>query len=214
MKKAITIVLALALVATGATVAGAAAKKKKKPKPVVTTLYMHGEQPLGEIDAAEWIANGTSTADVLQMDPTAPTGSQPKSQQWGYAAFNTNCSGLPLFPTWVGNLQGTIVGDAKLTIHSISAPGSITARIWTDTPVFSCNDAYIPPAAEVQVTPPPGSGSFEVVFEGLNLKAQANVMIELLGTTTQGRVLYDSTSADTNLEFSCVPARGTTCTPE
>ncbi len=208
MKKRLAVLAIAAIANTLLAVPAAAAKK-----PVKTTLYLHGAYPAGEMDAAQWVAEGFGTTGVMQMDPNEPSGGQPKSQQWGYAAFNTQCSGLPLFPTWVGNLTGQIVGDATLTLHSISAPGSITARIWVDTPIFSCNDAYIPPAQEVSATVPAGQGSFEVVFEKLKLKAASSVMIEVLGPTTMGRVLYDSTTTPSNLAFNCIPKKGKSCVP-
>ncbi len=204
-------VLCLVLVASMATVSEA----KPKAKPVKTTLYMHGNYPVGEVDGADWLANATPP---MAMDPNEPTDAQPKSMTFFNPALNDQCSGLPLgFATWVGPLAGTITGDAKLTAHFVSAPGTIKARIWVDTPVFSCNDAFIPPAAEVDVTLPAGPGSVEIVFPKLKLKGTYNIMIELLAYSGAdykgqvGRVLYDSTSYATSLEFMCTPAKGNSC---
>lgn len=209
MKKLLFVALSAALVG-GALAAPASGAKAK---PVKTSLYLHGAYPAGEGDGADWIANSTPP---MSMDPTEPSAAEPKSMGYSGAAFNDQCSGLPLvFPTWVGNLQGTIVGDAHLKAHFVAAPATITARIWVDTPVFSCNESFVPPAQEVQVEIPAGHNEVDIVFKGLRLKATANVMIELLSQSpaAQGRVLYDSADMASVLQFKCIPARGKSCTP-
>ncbi|MDQ3878431.1 MAG: hypothetical protein M3290_08815, partial [Actinomycetota bacterium] len=130
-------------------------------------------------------------------------------------ALNDECTGLPTaFPTFSGKLTGTIVGDAHLTAYFLSAPATLKARLWVDTPVFSCNDAYIAPAAEVDVDVPPGQNSVDITFPKLNLTATQSILIEVLapsGTDYKGqvgRLLYDSTNAATSLKFNCIPAAG------
>ncbi|MDQ3957670.1 MAG: hypothetical protein M3273_05035 [Actinomycetota bacterium] len=219
MKKFVIVGLAAGLVA--ASLAGPAVAKKK-PKPVPVTMYMHGAQPLGEIDGAQWAADGFGAKSYTTLDTTEPSGAQPKSQFYGNPALNDQCSGLPLgFPTFTGDFAGTIVGDAKLTIHTAGAPGKIIARIWGDVGAFTaCNDAYIPPTSEIEVDVPAGQGEVEAVFPGLNLKASTMILIEILtpsGTDAAGRpvgrLLYDSTATPSRIEFSCIPASGTACTP-
>jgi hypothetical protein len=180
-------------------------------KPVKTSLYLHGYSPFGELDGADWFANGSPP---MAMDKKKPSASEPKSMRLGTPGLNTSCTGLPLgFPTWVGELSGTIVGDAKLTLHTASTPSNVTARIWVDTPVFSCNDAYIEPAAEVMAAVPAGHGHFHLVFPKLRLKAESSVMIELIGTGvhSNGRVLYDTPDLASVLQFKCIPATGSSC---
>ncbi|HVF53324.1 MAG TPA: hypothetical protein VNC78_06910 [Actinomycetota bacterium] len=218
MKRSLaTVICTLMVLTCVASPALAAKKKKPAAKPVATTLYMHGNYPAGEVDGVDWLAN---SVPPMSMDTTPGSEPFPRSMTIFNPLLNDQCSGIPLaFPTWVGNITGTIVGDAKITAHFLSAPGTITARIWVDTPVMSCNDAYIPPASEVDFALPSGQGSVEIVFPNLKLTAQANVMIEILsysGTGYKGqvgRVLYDSASAETKLEFSCIPASGTSCAP-
>jgi hypothetical protein len=219
MKKIITLALVTGLVVGSLAVSADAAKKKKKKKPkaVKTTMYMHGYSQVGEQDGAEWLANSLqgAAAAVMQMDGTKPGDGTPKSMNVNNPALNTQCAGLPAgFPTWQGNVAGKITGDIKLSGHFASAPGQkVTGRIWADTAIFSCNDGYVEPAAEVTVDVPAGQGTAEIVFEDMKLKPKMQLMVEIIGgsATTASRVLYDSTTAETKLEFSCVPAKGKTC---
>jgi hypothetical protein len=219
--------LALLLVATLAFgIAGGSAaakkKKKKKAKPVETTLYMHGPSQFGEVDGVEWFAGGGAGMSPLTLDTNEPGAGQPKSMNYFSPPFNDQCTGLPLaFPTFNGDVTGTIVGDATLKLNFLSAPATgVLARIWADVPPFSaCNDAYIEPASEVAFDIPAGRNEVEVVFEDLNLKSQSFVLIEVLAMSgadwrgQTGRLLYDSADAASSFTFNCLPAKGTSCTP-
>ena len=219
MKRLLMVALMLGLVTTSLAAPSLAAKKKKA-KPVATVLYAHGVNQLGEADGVQWVADGAGTPPTT-LDAVEPAGPAPKSMTIANPGLNDQCAGIPLaFPTFQGDFSGTIVGDAKLFATFASAPGTIKARLWTDTPVFSCNDAYIEPASEVDVELPAGQGEVEIVFPGLNLTGASTIMIEILalsGTDYKGqvgRLLYDHSSALTRLEFNCVPAAGAkTCTP-
>lgn len=220
MKKLLTLALVLGLLGAAVGSPAVAAKKKKK-KPVQTTLYMHGQAPFGEIDGAQWTADGFGPQSPMTLDAEEPTDPAPKSMNYFSPALNDQCTGLPLaFPTFTGPLAGTIVGDAKMTLHFASAPATIKARIWADVGAFSqCNDNYIEPASEVDVEVPAGSNAVEVEFKKLKLKSTSFIMIEILalsGTDYRGqvgRLLYDSSSAPTSITFGCVPAKGKSCTP-
>lgn len=195
MKRSIALLCATVLAGALLAVPVEAGAKAKK-----VTLYLHGVHPLGEMDGADWLANGTPP---MQMTKDEPTEQFPRSMTFGTPGLNSQCSGLPLgFPTWVGSLSGKITGDATLTIHSVSTAQIITARLWVNTPVFSCNDAYIPPNSEVTAEVPAGQNEIEIKFPKLRLKAEGLIMIELLGTP-RGRVLYDSPSAASALTFNC-----------
>ncbi len=183
-------------------------------KPVKTTLYLHGVDAAGELDGVNWYANGAPGTSPMKMDGTEPAAGPPKSMRYATPGLNTQCTGLPLgFPTWEGNINGTIVGDATLSLHFVSNPSRITARLWTDTPVFSCNEAYVAPASEVIVDVPAGQSVVDVVFPKLKLKSSFNVLIEILGAgvSGQGRVLYDSSDYASALTFKCIPASGSRC---
>lgn len=203
MKRTVVVFLALGLVF------GAIATAEAKPKPVKTTLYMHGVYQFGEVDGIEWLVSGTPP---MQMDTTEPTESQPRSMFTGNPVLNRSCTGLPTgFPTWEATgVSGTVVGDAKLVVHLASPPTKLTARLWIDTPMFSCNDAYIEPLSEVVVDIPAGQNEVEIVFPGLKKKATFNMIVEILGSGVgqASRVFYDSPDMATSLEFSCVPAKG------
>jgi len=207
MRKLVAL-LALSALALGITAPGAGARARK---PVKTSMYLHGFSPLGEVDGIDWLANGTPP---MQMDGQKPEASEPKSMRLGTPGLNTSCTGLPAgFPTWTGTISGKIVGDAKLTLHTLATPQNLTARLWVDVPVFSCNEAYIQPASEVIVQVPAGHGEFDVVFPKLKLKATSSILIELIGSGvhSNGRVLYDSTDMTSVLSFKCIPSKGKTC---
>lgn len=220
MKRYLVIAVVLGLVAGSLAGPATAAKKKKKAaKPVATTMYMHGENPLGELDGVQWFNDGAGSRSTMTLDGEEPSGST-KSMNFFAPVLNDQCTGLPLaFPTFDGDMVGTIKGDAKMFLNFASAPGEIVARIWADVPVFSCNDGYIEPDSEVLVDVPAGSNEVEVVFEDLDLKVNAWVLVEVLalsGTDYRGqvgRLLYDSPDAPSRLEFKCIPASGTSCLP-
>lgn len=213
MKRSIGVGLIVALVIAALGVPGAAAKKKKKKKAkaVATTLYLHGDAPIGEgAQAALNIAEGL----IMSLDTEEPTDAVPKSYHFNNPVGNDQCSGnSSFFPTWVGDLSGTIVGDAKWHAHFVSPPSRVIARIWTDVPISSCNDAYIEPAREVEVELPPGHNEVEIVFEDLKLRARSTIMLELLqrAVTQHGRVLYDAVDHNSRIKFKCIPASGKRC---
>lgn len=212
MKKLLTLALTAALIG-GAIVSPAAAGKKKKAKPVKTTLYMHGDLPVG--DMAEWI-EGLSGGSHQKMDTTEPAAGPPKSHSYSLPIGNPECTGNELFPSWEGTVNGKIVGDMKLYANTLALPSTVTARVWVDVPFGSCTsetagvDDFVDPIAEQEVEVPAGSNEVEIVFKKLKVTAKMNVIVELHTNTptNQGRVLYDSSEFPTRLEFKCIPAKG------
>lgn len=222
MKKVLATALILGLVAT-ALAAPAFAGKKKKAKPVATTLYFHGTAPAGEVEIPDIVSGLYRT-----MDTTEPTDPAPKSVALvaagagGNGTPNTQCSGSPLFPVWVGHVDGKIVGDIKVSLSAVSAPASVDVRVWGSVPgPTACTsqgvEGYVPPDAEVRVDLPAGPGEIEAVLKGVNFPAASRLMIQItpvLDGPTAARVLYDSSSFVSQMEFSCIPIKGAkTCTP-
>jgi hypothetical protein len=205
MKKLVTILLCLGLTA------GVAATASAGKKPVKTTLYLHGDSPVGEgAQGAMYLSDGT----VMKLNGDAPTDPVPKSYNFTNPVGNEQCAGNELFfPTWVGTMQGRITGDATWTLHFVSPPSSVIARIWVDVPSGACNEAYVEPAQEVIVEIPAGHNEVDVVFKKLNLKAEGLIMLELLqqDPAAQGRVLYDGADFASAITFQCVPASGSSC---
>lgn len=221
MKRPVAIA-AVVLLVTASFSSTALAAKKQAPTPVATTLYAHGPSQFGEIDGIQWVANTFPTTSPLTLDAEEPSGSIPKSQSIATPAINSQCTGTPIAnPVFEGPLQGKITGDLKVTAHFLSAPGTITARLWTDIPIFQCNDAYSQPDGVAEVTLPSGRGEAVFEFPGLNLPAKSMITIQILAEDVvngyegqTGRLLYDSTDAPTRLEFDCIPAGGTSCVPK
>ncbi|HEX2295533.1 MAG TPA: hypothetical protein VHN37_09520, partial [Actinomycetota bacterium] len=129
MRKRLTKALIPALAALLAAGAMAVPAGAKKSRGVVTTLFMHGDSVIGEMDSSPQIA------DVpLRMDPNLPTGTEPKSHAItnGIVTPNHKCAGNTLFPVFVGDVQGRIVGDVTVSLQYLSTPGQVDIRIWTD----------------------------------------------------------------------------------
>lgn len=178
------------------------------PEPVAVKLYLHGDAPVGDgIQGAMNVASGTE----MKLDANAPIDSVPKSFSFNHPFGNDVCSGNAVFfPTWVGDVEGKIVGDATWTVHVASPGAQVKARIWGGVKLGPCNEAYIPPAQEVTVDVPQGSSTVDIVFKNLNLNTQGTVMLELLqrDPTMQGRVLYDAVDYASAIRFDCVPLFG------
>ncbi len=214
MKKAIAVALSLGLLA-GALAVPAQAGKKKKAKPVETTLFMHGDVPVG--DMLEWI-EGATGGSHNKMDTNEPAAGPPKSHSYTlFPIGNTQCTGNELFPSWEGTVAGTIVGDMKLYANTLAPPSKVIARVWVDVPFGSCtssvsgSDNFVEPIAEQEVDVPAGANELEIVFEKLKVPARMNLIVQLHQKDepqNQGRVLYDSSDFPTRVVFDCIPPKG------
>ena len=222
MKKLITVILTFGLVAGALAIAPAHAKKKKKA-PVATTLYFHGGQYVGETEIPDGV-NGL----YRTMNTEEPTDPAPKSVELvaagaaGNGTPNPTCAGNPLFPVWVGEVDGQIVGDVKVSLDAVSLPATkVDVRVWGIVPGLGACDSgatmgYVDPGGEVRVDVPPGPGTIEALIKGVNFPAEGRLMVQftpVLEGVTASRMLYDSTTTISQIEFSCVPSSGTSCTP-
>ena len=215
MKKILVTAVVLALVA-GALSATASAGKKKKAKPVPVTMFFHGTETLGEIDAVNNLSAG---GQVLPMDTTEPTATPSKSFPIIdlIATPNEACSGSSILPSWAGNMSGRVTGDVTVTFNTIGSAGTVDIELFADAGPLSCNDTYIDPAAETTIDLPPGSGTVEAVIEGVDFEVIGRLVVmvnhKMLDAPAMGRVLYDSPTDDARIEFTCTPAAGATaCT--
>jgi hypothetical protein len=214
------IALAAALVvASLAADAGA----KKRVRPVNTRLYLHGTSPADEMDYGA-LADAYPT-----MDPKKPAAGAPKSKQiMNYLVGpNDQCAGNNLFPVWIGETKGTIVGKMKLTFTAVSTPGKVDVRVWPDVASLLCDQEtlgandYPKPAAEVTVNLPPGGGTVKAVTKKVRFRATRSLMVQITPATGPAagmldpfvaRVVYDSPEFASSLQFKCIPARGRSCT--
>jgi hypothetical protein len=214
----VALVLSLTVASFAASTAAAAKKKKKKAAPVATTLYLHGTETFGEQESYTLVSDA-----YLPMDTKKASGSSTKSKQLTNYVLgpNTDCAGITLFPVWTGPLVGRVVGDVKVTFHTISTPGaSVDVRIWPDVNSLLCNQEtlgvadYPDPAGSATVELPPGPGEVVAEIKGVDFKATSNLMLQItpmIDVPFFGRVLYDSDSAPSKIELSCIPAKGKTC---
>ncbi|MGH2807465.1 MAG: hypothetical protein ACRDKT_09325 [Actinomycetota bacterium] len=222
MRRTIGVLVMLGLVVGALGAPPAVAKRKKKKKPVPVTLYFHGTEPLGEMQLEAGLAGS-----YPEMNATEPADPAPKSMALvaagagGNGTPNPQCAGSPLFPLWQGDVSGTIVGDVKASLDVVSLPATkVDVRLWGIVPPFGACDsqgteAYLDPAAEVRVDVPPGAGTIEAVFKNVRFVAEGKLLIQytpILEGVTGARVLYDSTSTTSQIEFTCIPASGTSCT--
>lgn len=213
MRRVISILLVSGLM-FGA-VASAEAAKKKKPVPV--TFYFHGTETIGEIDLVNNFAVGYS-----KMDPTEPSEPAPRSRPFttwtGDPQMWNDCAGSFLLPVWTGALSGKVVGDMKVTLHTLSAPKEVTIQVWPDLATQTCgsNDLgegdYPVPAAEATATLPAGPGETEIVLKDVKFQASSMLMLQILPHgPLPGRVLYDASDYSSRVEFSCIPKSGKSC---
>lgn len=226
MRRSLILVLVLGLVASFMSVGAVA--KKKKAKAVKTTLYFHGGSPIGESESMG------AVADVpLPMSPEKPSGAEPKSKQIvnGVVTPNGQCANNNLFTNWSGQVSGTIKGDVKVTFNAISSPGQVVVRVWPDIMALMCDSAtsgssdYPDPAGETIVDLPNGTGEVTAVLKNVKAKAIGSLLVQISPVSIEtpadkdvfppsfARVLYDSPDFASRIEFTCVPARGKSCTP-
>jgi hypothetical protein len=67
------------------------------------------------------------------MDPKKPAGPPKSKQITNYLVGpNDQCAGNNLFPVWIGDVKGTVVGKMKLTFTAVSTPGKVDVRVWPD----------------------------------------------------------------------------------
>lgn len=206
--------LLLAPVLTGSATAAA-------PRKVATKLYFHSPDALGEISSIFWVAS-TFGEDPLTMDTVKPTAKDSKSMSYeGYV--NDQCTGVPFYPTFVGKLDGTIDSPLTVDLHSLSLPGTYTANLWVDTPVFQCNLQNEAPASSVTFDLPAGQSELKVTIPRPLLRhrsAHRQITIMVFAPTAPtyrgqvGRLYYDSAAQPSSLSFSCLPRAGSRrCTP-
>ena len=207
-RKLVIMAVLTALVASMAAVpAEAAKKKKKKAKPVATTLFLDGTSNFGEEDQ---LGNGT----YLKLQAEEGSGEKSMMIPNYVGGPNTNCAGNSLMPVFIGQTAGTVVGEMKVTFAAAAPPAQkVEVRVWPDLAAQACNEAYVPPAGSVIVDLPAGEGTVEATIENLNFTAIGGLMIQitpvLAAPPGYSRAFYGT--ADTKIEFSCIPASGSSC---
>jgi hypothetical protein len=217
-KPAATVLAAALVVASLAADAGA----KKRARPVNTKLYLHGTSPVDEMDY------GALGDAYPSMDPKKPAGPPKSKQITNYVVGpNERCAGNNLFPVWIGDVSGTIVGKMKLTFTTASTPGQVDVRVWPDVASLLCDQEtlgahdYPKPAAEVRITLPPGGGTVKAITKKVRFKATQSLMVQLTPATAPvggvlgpfvARVVYDSPEFASSLQFKCIPRKGKSCT--
>lgn len=206
-RKIITVCLTAGLVA-GMLVLPAEAKKKKA-KPVASTLFLEGTSTVGEED------QNLTTGAYLKLQNAEGSGEKSMGLFNAVATPNTNCGGNSLMPVFVGPVSGQIVGDMKVSFNAMGTPGNVEIRVWPDLAAQACNEAYVEPAASVEVALPAGEGLVEAVLEDVNFAPSSVMMLQitpvLAAPGNYNRVFYGT--ADSKIEFTCIPSSGKTCTP-
>lgn len=176
------------------------------------TFYLHGTQQVGELEM-------TNIGERMTMDTTAPTATSSKSRMvTNYLVGpNSKCSGSWLFPSWDGAVAGTIQGEVRVVLNTLSHPdAALTVDLFADAS-GGCNDAYVPPVATQTVDLAAGQAKTEVIFKRVNFTAfgGVTVMVRPAATLTspdQTRLFYDSVTQDSRVELQCLPPEGkTTC---
>lgn len=209
-KRIITLGLVLGLIAGAMAVPAAAKKKKPKPvAPVATTLFMDGVSQFGESDQ---IGDGT----YLKLQAAEGGGEKSMMIPNYTGGPNTDCAGNSLMPVFTGPVAGHVVGDMKITFPAMSTPtAKVEIRVWPDVAAQACDADYIEPAGSVIVDLPAGQGNVEAVIPALDFTSSGILMVQLtavLGAPSYARAFYGT--ADSKVEFSCIPATGAaSCLP-
>jgi hypothetical protein len=216
--KRVFISAATLLVAVGLITGPAGAAKKAKAQNV--KLYFHGTEQVGEVD----LVNNLTNASYLPMDATEPDAPAPRSINavtWaGDPQMWNDCAGMFTLPVWKGFVAGTISGDMKLTLHTVSAPRQVEVEVWPDVSAQTCasNDVaegnYPKPVATTVADIPAGPGVTEIVMKGVKFKAAGSMIVQITPIGPGGpRILYDAADYASSLEFKCAPTQGKSCTP-
>lgn len=224
MKKLVTLGAMVCVV--GALLSPPAAAKKKAA-PVVTSLYLHGTEPAGELEAFVPVVH----ENLLTMDATPSTSDEKSKQITNYAAGpNTRCVGNNLFPAWIGEASGRVTGEMKFVFTSIGTPGLVDIKVWADVPGGSgyCNETYVEPNAQaLGVALPAGEAEVEAILKGRPFDVAGTLLVQISPSTTDvagtqrpgsnsfvSRIEYDSEGHPSALSFGCVPPAGRkACTP-
>ena len=211
MRRTLVLVLVMTLCMGSFAAAEAAKKKKKKkpPKPVATTVYMDGEANFGEEDQ-------TGTGSFLKLVAAEGSGEKSMGMLNLVATPNMECAGNSLWPVFIGETIGRVVGDMKVSFNALGQGGQVEVRVWPDIAAQACNESYVEPAGAAVVDMPAGEGLVEATIEGLDFTAQSVMMIQLTPVVQAppyyGRAFYGT--ADSKVEFSCIPPAGAkSCVP-
>lgn len=215
MRRMVSVLLVLGLV-FGA-VASAEAKKKKKKKAAPVTFFFHGTETVGEIDLASNFGGGYLKMDTVEPSEPAPR-SRPFTTWTGDPQMWNDCAASALLPVWMGALSGKVVGEMKVTLHTLSAPKAVTIQVWPDVASQTCasnsfgEGDYPTPAAEATVDLPPGPGESKIVLKKVKFDVENILTLQILPHgPAPGRVLYDAADFSSQIEFSCIPKSGKSC---
>ena len=225
MTRKLVVLTVLCVLIGCAAVPAVAAKKKKKPRPpapVTHTLYLEGTTDLGEQEETT-VPLGVRPGVWLQLTKEPGTGEKSHGIPSYSVGPNNQCAGNRYFPVFVGPLTGRVVGDIKVTFEAISTPNGVAEiRIWRDINEQLCNEMYLDPVGKVTVDLPTSQGPIEAVIPGVDFEAAGTWMIQITGVAgapTAPTVppfyarAYYGTEASA-VEFSCIPASGTSCVPD
>jgi hypothetical protein len=166
------------------------------------TLYMDGTNPVGELDQAPGVGG------YLQLN--AEPGSEERSMMIpNYVQGpNTNCAGNSLFPVFVGDVAGRVVGDMEVTFPATASGGLVELRVWPDVSSQQCNAAYVQPAGSVQVALPSGEGTVQATIPDLDFVADSKMMIQITPVPASGpsyaRAFYGTSASSAS--FCLIPA--------
>ena len=182
-------------------------------EPVRIDFFAHADTSVSEARLHRSVRG-----DFMFMDRTRPVSEIPKSAgltNLGIAP-SRRCVGSPFFPVWSGEVGGRITGEVVFEFYVVSSPGGeVDVRLWPDVDVTECEDHYRTPAARTTVNLPFGSGKVVARMTGVDFEAANNVIVQLSpkAEITQGRVLFDATSAPTSLTLHCTPLWEDGCAP-
>ena len=165
-------------------------------------LFFHGEKPVGNVDAAQELAE-LGASQHLTMDATAPTGTQNKvfASNVGAGQWNTDYAMSPGLAHWTAQLSGDQrIVCAEANVHAQTSDGSLSAQLWADAELAGAG-----PITEKSATGGTADelSEYKVNFGKLDFPASLNIVVQLTGSTN-ALVQYDSTTASGGLTYVTV----------
>ena len=152
-------------------------------KLVTHTVYMHGQDMVGNVDAVNEIADGTPR---LVMDEKAPTGGTAKTFAGKNYVAGPNTAVAPnfLLGYWNRELQRPArVVCAEAVVYAATPQGNLTLQLWGDTA-----DPVAVKATSTPRTPAP----YRVNFGPLDKRVSAGLLVQAVHDTPGSLLYYDS----------------------
>jgi len=149
------------------------------------TVFMHGQDAVGNVDAANEVADG---APRLVMDEKAPTGTTAKTFAGKNYVAGPNTAVAPnfLLGYWNRELTRTArVVCAEAVVYAATPQGNLTLQMWSDTA-----DPITVKGTSTPRTPAP----YRVNFGPMDKRVGSSLLVQAVHDAPGSLLYYDATS--------------------